>query len=130
MSRPGTEEAPALKSPLRTALACKCPRCGEGGLYKPDFLSLSLNERCAVCGLELAKNDNGDGPAVFLIFVIGFSLVPLAFIAEHFFNVPNGIIIAVFAVAALTITIGGLRPLKAYVMALQYKHRPEIWKRD
>ncbi|NNG03364.1 MAG: DUF983 domain-containing protein, partial [Inquilinus sp.] len=54
---------------LRTALAGRCPRCGRGRLYAGY---LTLVERCESCGLALAENDSGDGPAVFLIFIIGF----------------------------------------------------------
>ena len=35
-------------SPFRAGLACRCPRCGTGRLYR-GFLS--LRERCEACGL-------------------------------------------------------------------------------
>ena len=37
-------------SPIRTGLACKCPRCGGGKLFS-GFLT--VRETCAVCGLDL-----------------------------------------------------------------------------
>jgi uncharacterized protein (DUF983 family) len=115
---------------MAAALMCRCPRCRKGAVYAPGFLNLNLNEKCPECGLPIAKHDNGDGPAVFMIFVLGFSLVPMAFVADHFFHVATWAIISVLAPAGLGITVGGLRPLKAYVMALQYKHRPDIWERS
>jgi uncharacterized protein (DUF983 family) len=120
-------ETAAKKSLVMAASACQCPRCRDGAIYKPGFMSLALNEKCPVCGLPLAKNDNGDGPAVFLIFVLGFSLVPLALLTDHFLHPPLWAIGGGFGVVALGTTIGALRPLKAYVMALQYKHRPDSW---
>ena len=33
---------------------------------------------CTSCGLDLQAEDSGDGPAVFLIFILGFTVAPLA----------------------------------------------------
>ena len=66
-------------SPFRAGLACKCPRCGRGPLYS-GFLAVA--ERCSVCGLDLQKADSGDGPAVFIIFILGILVVPLALLFE------------------------------------------------
>lgn len=112
---------------LKRALACKCPKCGAGDLYKPGFLNLSLNERCASCGFELAKNDSADGPAVFLIFILGFLLVPIALFVDHLFMPPLWLHAIIWTIAALGLTLGSLRQLKAYVIALQLKHRASDW---
>ena len=112
---------------MKQALACRCPRCGKGRLFKPGFLSLSLNEACDNCGLELAKNDCGDGPAVFLIFILGALLVPMAIFVEFTFSPPLWVHAVVWGALALIITIGSLKPLKSYIIALQFKHRPGDW---
>ena len=62
-------------SPVKTGLACRCPRCGQGKLYGGY---LKIAESCNVCHLNLAEADSGDGPAVFLIFILGFLVVPAA----------------------------------------------------
>lgn len=115
-------------SPFRSARACKCPRCGKGDIYKPGFLNMTVRDKCTECALDLAKNDSADGPAVFLIFVLGFSLVPLAWIFEWAFAPPLWVHAVLWSAVALGITLGALRPLKAYVIALQYKHRPHTWE--
>lgn len=115
------------KQAIAIALACKCPRCGQGNLYPPGF-NLVLQAICPVCGLNLAKNDNGDGPTVFLIFFLGFLLVPLALLFENIFSPPLWVHAVLWTVVALGITLGLLRPLKAYIIALQYKQRPEDWE--
>lgn len=114
-------------SPLRAALGCKCPRCGVGEVYGPGFLNMTVRDKCGTCGLELAKNDSADGPAVFLIFILGFSLVPLAWLFELAFSPPLWVHAVLWSVVVLGATLGALRPLKAYVIALQYKHRPHTW---
>ena len=67
------------RSPIATGLACRCPRCGQGRLYG-GFLTVA--ETCDVCGLDLRKADSGDGPAVFIIFILGVLVVPLALLFE------------------------------------------------
>ena len=57
------------------ALKCRCPRCGEG----PVFTGLlTVREACPRCGLDLSAEDAGDGPAVFLIFLLGVSAIVTA----------------------------------------------------
>ncbi len=111
---------------VRLALRCKCPRCKEGNLYKGRF-DLSLNETCAVCGLKLADNDSADGPAVFLIFILGFLLVPLALLLDALVTPPLWVHGVLWTVVALVLTVGMLKPIKAYILALQFKHRPGDW---
>jgi uncharacterized protein (DUF983 family) len=107
-------------SPLTTGLACRCPRCGRGRLYKGY---LTIAERCAVCGLDLSKAESGDGPAVFLIIILGAVAVGLAFILQFVVQAPEWLTWTIL----VTVVIGGalvlLRPAKAILVALQYKNR-------
>ena len=111
---------------VKTGWACKCPKCATGGLYKLG-LTLTLRDKCADCGLDFTKNDSADGPAVFLIFILGFLLVPIALILDAQFHWPLWLHACIWGAVALGITVGTLRPLKAYIIALQFKHRPEDW---
>ena len=92
-------------------------------MYEPG-LTLTLKKRCEICSLDLAKNDSADGPAVFLIFVLGFSLVPAALIIDSLYHWPIWVHTLVWSVLSLGLTVGSLRPLKAFVIALQFKYRP------
>ncbi|MCB9978599.1 MAG: DUF983 domain-containing protein [Rhodospirillales bacterium] len=112
-----------LKNQIVLGLRCKCPRCGQGDLYESRW-SLAVRRTCPDCGLDLTQADSADGPAVFLIFVLGASLVPLALIFETVFAPPLWVHAVLWGAVALGFTIGSLRPLKAFVVALQYKHRP------
>ena len=114
--------------PIRTALACVCPRCGGGALYKPGFLNATVNESCPACGLPLGRHDSADGPAVLLIFVLGALLVPLAVLFEFTIGPPLWMHAVLWGTLAAALTLFALRPLKAYVIALQYKHRPRDWE--
>jgi uncharacterized protein (DUF983 family) len=114
---------------LRKSLACRCPKCHQGHLYQSTF-DLRLHDTCPHCGLDLAKNDSADGPAVFLIFILGFALVPLALLVDHYFHLPLWAHGVVWTIVTLGLTIGALKPLKSYVIALQYKYRKSDWKEE
>src|SRR5690606_27481048 len=64
---------------LKVALAARCPRCGEGALFRG---LLALRERCDKCGLNYKFIDTGDGPAVFAIMILGFLVLGGALILE------------------------------------------------
>jgi uncharacterized protein (DUF983 family) len=108
------------RSAIATGLACKCPRCAEGPLYA-GFLTVA--ERCTVCGLDLKKADSGDGPAVFIIFILGFLVVPAALWVEARFEPPMWLHMVIWPAVILGGALGLLRPMKGVLIALQYRHR-------
>jgi uncharacterized protein (DUF983 family) len=105
-------------------LECKCPRCGVGDLYVAP-LSLKLHTLCPACGLDYAGGDAADGPAVFLIFLLGFTIVPAALFVELRFEPPWWVHVVLWVPAVFLLTISFLRPVKSYMLALAYKHRKE-----
>lgn len=109
-------------SPYAAGLSGKCPRCGKGDLFKTF---LGLNDHCAVCGLDFSKADPGDGPAVFVIFIAGFLAVAIAFIARYGFYAPIGVSFLIAGGGAIALILGLLRPFKATLIALQYRHKAE-----
>ena len=107
-------------SPVAAGLACKCPRCGRGALFD-GYLAVAA--RCAACGLDLEKADSGDGPAVFIIFILGFLVVPLALLLEIQVAPPYWVHLVIWPVVILGGALGLLRPLKGLLIALQFHHK-------
>ena len=101
------------------AFACRCPRCGEGRLFTG---LLSVRPSCPACGLDLSAQDAGDGPAVFVILFLGLIVVGLAAIVEIKFAPPLWLHMVLWTPLILGGAILMLRPLKAGLIALQYKH--------
>lgn len=110
----------------RVALSSKCPRCCEGDLYSRPF-SLTLRPVCESCGLDLSKNDSADGPAVFLIFLLGFLIVPIAVIADLKYHWSMMAHIIVWPLLMVLMAGLLLRPLKSLVIAIQFHHRATDW---
>jgi len=107
-------------SPLRAGLRCRCPRCGEGALY--DGL-LDVAARCPKCDLDYSYVDSGDGPAVFVILILGFVVAGLALWTEVTFEPPIWLHLVIWLPLILVGSVALLRPFKAILIALQYRHK-------
>ncbi len=118
------QDSPAPPSPFRAGLLCRCPRCGIGPLYGG---LLDVRARCPHCGLDLKAHDSGDGPAVFVILILGFLVVALALLVEARFEPPLWVHAVVWPVVILGGALAMLRPLKATLIALQYRHRRDTF---
>lgn len=116
-------EAPATVPPAWMAgLAGRCPRCGEGPLFD-GFLA--LHPRCEQCGLDFAFADAGDGPAFFIMSVVGIFVVFLALIVEFAYEPPIWLHMVMWSALAIGLSLAMVRPAKGLMIALQYRHRAE-----
>jgi uncharacterized protein (DUF983 family) len=106
-------------SPLASAIAGGCPRCAKGRLFSGW---VSFAPRCAACGLDFSSFNVGDGPAAFLIFIVGTITVVSALVVDGAFSPPWWVHLVWLPVGA-GLTIGGLRVSKALLLALEYRHR-------
>ena len=82
-----------------------------------------MRPACTVCGLDLSAQDAGDGPAVFAILFLGLIVVGLAALVEINFSPPIWVHLLLWAPLILIGAVAMLRPLKAGLIALQYRHR-------
>jgi uncharacterized protein (DUF983 family) len=83
---------------------------------------VSFTPSCRVCGLDFDSFNVGDGPAAFLILIVGAILTVLAVVFDlkvsppwwaHLIWIPFG----------LALTLGGLRLAKSWLIAQEYAHR-------
>jgi uncharacterized protein (DUF983 family) len=113
--------ADAPISILQAALRCRCPRCGEGKLFTG---LLTLRPACPVCGLAFAGSDTGDAGAVIVIMILGAIIVGLAIWVEFRFSPPLWVHAVLWPVVTLPLAILMIRPMKAALVAGQFRHRP------
>jgi uncharacterized protein (DUF983 family) len=106
--------------PVRAGLSCACPRCGQGKLF--DGL-LKVRPVCRNCGLDYSFADAGDGPAVFVIMIIGFIVVGLALWMEVSFNPPLWLHFILWIPLTLVLSLGALRLAKGVLITLQYANK-------
>ena len=84
---------------------------------------LAVRQTCEICGLDLSEQDAGDGPAVFSILFLGLIVVGLAALVEIRFSPPIWLHLLLWVPLILIGAVAMLRPLKAGLIALQYRHR-------
>jgi len=117
------EDPDGSVSAFKAGLTCRCPRCGEGALFD-GYLTVAA--ACSQCGLDYSKHDSGDGPAVFVTFLVGIVVVALALIVEVVFSPPIWLHLMIWITVILAASLALLRPFKGVLVALQYKHRAGV----
>ena len=109
----------ANASPLAAALKGSCPRCGQGRLFKGW---VTFAPQCRSCGLDFDSFNVGDGPAAFLILIVGAILTVLAVVVDLSSSPPWWVHL-VWIPVGLVLTLGGLRAAKSALVAQEYVHR-------
>lgn len=104
----------------QAAIRGLCPRCGASGLFQNV---VSFAPRCRTCGLDFGQFNVGDGPAAFLIMIVGAIVTLLAVFVQLRFEPPFWIHILLWAPLALALVLGLLRVAKGALIALEYRHR-------
>jgi uncharacterized protein (DUF983 family) len=113
--------------PASVGLSGRCPRCGEGSLFT-GFLTVA--PQCANCGLDFSFADAGDGPAVFIMMIVGFIVVGLALFTEFTFHPPYWVHAILWIPLVLILSLGLLRPLKGWLIAEQYRRKAQLGQLD
>ena len=114
-----TQPEQTALSPFLTGLTCRCPRCGKGQLFAGFLTPVKA---CAVCGLDFAFAENSDGPAIFIIFIAGGIIMAGALIVNAAFKPPAFVHLLLWIPATIVLCLALLRPFKATIIALQYRH--------
>jgi uncharacterized protein (DUF983 family) len=110
-----------MASPVSAGFHCRCPHCGRGRLFSGY---LKVIAKCEACGFELGALDTGDGPAVFVMFVVLVITMPLVFFVWAMFEPPIWVHAVLWPVVVTGLSLWLLPPAKGIMLALQYKHRP------
>ena len=115
---PATGAAPSLAAATSEGL---CPRCGARTL----FAGLArFAPTCRSCGLDFAAFNVGDGPAAFLILIVGAIVAVGAILLDQMVSPPWWVHLIWVPIGA-GLTIYGLRIGKAALIYQEYKHRAQ-----
>jgi uncharacterized protein (DUF983 family) len=113
-------------SPLAAGLQARCPACGKGRLFE-GFLT--VRRRCDVCGADLSGQDSGDGPVAFIVLIVGTIVVFGALFAELAWAWPIWLHMLIWLPLTVVLVLAIMRPAKALLIALQYRHRRDDFDR-
>ncbi|MBC7770406.1 MAG: DUF983 domain-containing protein [Phycisphaerales bacterium] len=110
----------AAPSPWAAGLQLRCPQCGKGAVFQGY---LKFRDACRVCGADFKAADAGDGPAVFVILVVGAIIAPLLIILQFGLDLPGWLALTITMIAAVALCLAFLPPFKALLFAFQWKHK-------
>jgi uncharacterized protein (DUF983 family) len=114
-------------NPFLTGLACRCPNCAEGRLFE-GFLRVAA--RCEACGQDLRAADSGDGPAVFIVLIVGMIACFGALVTEVAYHPPAWVHLVVWLPLTVILTAVLIRPFKGVMLAMQFHHKASEARRD
>lgn len=104
----------------KAGLQGRCPRCGEGRLFR-GFLK--LEERCDSCGLMLSELNAADGPAFFAMSFVGIFVGFAALFVEVAYSPPVWVHLLIWLPTIAVLSLLLLRPLKGIMVAQTFRHR-------
>jgi uncharacterized protein (DUF983 family) len=99
---------------------CRCPKCGEGRLYRAY---LKVVDRCAVCGEELFHQRADDAPPYFVMLITGHIVVPLALLVETLYSPPYWLHAMLWTPLTIALVLGLLQPVKGAIVGWQWANR-------
>ena len=116
-----TDSDPPKPAPSVAEVTLKglCPRCGARTLFAGWT---AFADRCRVCSLDFAAFNVGDGPAAFLILILGAIVVGLAIWLQLALAPPFWVQFVLWLPVTLLGTVWTLRLAKAALIASEYRN--------
>ncbi|HEY1124411.1 MAG TPA: DUF983 domain-containing protein [Sphingobium sp.] len=105
---------------VRAAIRAHCPRCENAPLFDGW---VRFAPSCRACGLDYGKFNVGDGPAAFLILIIGALITALALMLQLGAHPPFWVHIILWVPITTALVILCLRTSKAALLILEYRHQ-------
>ena len=110
-------ETRSLWKAVGNGLACRCPNCGKGKLYRAY---LKISHTCANCGEKLSSARADDFPPYIAIFIVGHVLIGWMLHAEMSGPVDPMFYIWTMVPAAIVLPLIMLPSIKGAVVGLQW----------
>jgi uncharacterized protein (DUF983 family) len=105
---------------MKRGLRSRCPRCGEGKLFRA-FLKVDGN--CSVCNLDFTPHRADDLPAYLVIVIVGHLLVPIILWIETDYSPPVWLQLSIYLPFTLIASLLLLQPVKGAVVGMQWALR-------
>jgi uncharacterized protein (DUF983 family) len=104
----------------RAAIKGLCPRCGASGLFAG---AVRFSDGCATCALDFGQFNVGDGPAAFLILIVGAIVTFCAVLLQLSAEPPFWVHILLWVPISAVLVVGLLRVAKGALLVLEYRNR-------
>lgn len=111
---------PAQVPILHAALLSRCPRCGNASLFDG---AVRFAGHCRACALDFRQFNVGDGPAAFLILVVGGIITTLAVVLQIKAEPPFWVHVLLWVPLTILAVVACLRVSKAALLILEYRNQ-------
>jgi uncharacterized protein (DUF983 family) len=105
---------------LKRGFHRRCPRCGQGKLFRAF---LKVDDHCSVCALDFTPHRADDLPAYLVIVIVGHIVVPLALMIETNYSPPVALQLSIYLPLTLVASLLLLQPVKGAVVGVQWALR-------
>ena len=105
---------------LKRGFRGRCPRCGEGKLFRA-FLKTA--DSCSNCGQDFTPHRADDLPAYLVNIIVGHIVVPLALVIETNYSPPVAVQLAIYLPLTFVASLALLQPVKGAVVGMQWALR-------
>ena len=109
-----------LWTAMKRGFRCRCPRCGEGKLFRAF---LKVDDHCSACGLDYTPHRADDLPAYLVIVIVGHIVVPTVLWIETNYSPPVWFPLVTYLPFTLVASLALLQPVKGAVVGLQWALR-------
>jgi len=102
---------------LKRGLCGRCPRCGEGKLFRAF---LKVDDHCSVCALDYTPHRADDLPAYLVIVIVGHIVLGAFMAVEATSTLSMWQHIAIWVPLTIVLAVALLQPVKGAVIGLQW----------
>jgi uncharacterized protein (DUF983 family) len=105
---------------LKRGFCGRCPRCGEGKLFRAF---LKVDDHCSACDQDFTPHRADDLPAYLVIIIVGHLMVPMALMIETNYSPPVALQLSIYLPLTLFASLLLLQPVKGAVVGVQWALR-------
>lgn len=110
----------SLPQAMWRGACCRCPRCGEGKLFRAFLKTV---DRCEHCGETIEHHRADDLPAYLVIFIVGHIVVGAFMGVEMTTNLTAWQHLAIWIPVTIVLSLALLQPVKGAAVGLQWALR-------
>jgi uncharacterized protein (DUF983 family) len=109
-----------LWTAMKRGFRGRCPRCGEGKLFRAF---LKVDNSCSACGLDYTPHRADDLPAYLVIVIVGHIMIPLILWIETDYSPPVWLQLSIYLPLTLIASLALLQPVKGAVVGFHWALR-------
>ena len=109
-----------LWTAMKRGFRGRCPRCGEGKLFRAF---LKVDNSCSACGLDYTPHRADDLPAYLVIVIVGHIVVPTILWIETDYAPAVWLQLSIYLPLTLIASLALLQPVKGAVVGFQWALR-------